>query len=334
MLAAVYHSNRDIRVDEVPRPVAGHGELLMKIEASGICGSDVMEWYRIKKAPIVLGHEVAGLVEQVGEGVTGFNPGDRIVATHHVPCNTCRYCRTGRHSVCDTLRTTTFQPGGFAQYVRLPPINVDRGVIKIPDNVTYEEASFVEPLACVVRALRISGLTPGMSVAVLGSGVSGVLMIQAAKAMGAGEILATDLSDRRLEMAQRFGAHRVERADRLDTGTFQADQVLVCAAAASAVTQALELVDRGGTILLFAPMEPGSTYPMPMFEIWNKNARIVHSYAGPPADMATAMDLIAAKRIDVAGMITHRLPLSETAKGFDLMLQGADSLKVIIEPWQ
>ena len=334
MLAAVYHSNRDIRLDEVPRPIAGQGELLMRIEASGICGSDVMEWYRIRKAPIVLGHEVAGLVEQVGDGVDGFNPGDRIVATHHVPCNTCRYCRTGRHSVCDTLRTTTFHPGGFAQYVRLPPINVDRGVLKIPDSVSYEEASFVEPLACVVRALRISGMAPGMNVAVLGSGVSGILMIQAARAMGAGEILATDLSDYRLQQAERFGATRVEKADRLDTTTFKADQVLVCAAAAPAVTQSLELVDKGGTILYFAPLEPGSTYPMPMFDIWNRNARIVHSYAGPPADMATAMDLIAAKRIDVAGMITHRLPLKETAQGFDLMLKGADSLKVIIEPWQ
>ena len=334
MLAAVYHSNRDIRIEDVPRPEPGTGELLMKIEASGICGSDVMEWYRIKKAPIVLGHEVAGLVEQVGDGVTGFNLGDRIVATHHVPCNTCRYCRTGRHPVCDTLRSTTFDPGGFAQYVRLPPINVDGGVIKIPDSVSYEEASFVEPLACVIRALRISGLTPGQSVAVLGSGVSGILMIQAARAMGAGEILATDLSDHRLQQAERFGATRIEKADQLDTSTFAADQVLVCAAAPAAITQALDLVDKGGTILFFAPMEPGSTYPMPMFDIWNKNARIVHSYAGPPADMATAMEWIAAQKIDVAAMITHRLPLSETAKGFDLMLQGTDSLKIIIEPWQ
>lgn len=334
MLAAVYHNNHDIRVEEVPRPVAGSGELLMRIEASGICGSDVLEWYRIRKAPIVLGHEVAGLVEQVGDGVTGFNPGDRIVATHHVPCNTCRYCRTGRHPVCDTLRTTRFDPGGFSQYVRLPPINVDRGVVRIPDHVSCEEASFVEPLACVVRALRMSGLVPGMSVAVLGSGISGILMIQAAKAIGAGEILATDLSDFRLEQAERFGADRTEKADRLDTSTFQADQVLVCTAAKAAVAQALELADKGGTILFFAPMEPGSTYPMPMFDIWNRNLRIVHSYAGPPADMATAIDMIANKRIDVAGMITHRLPLSQTARGFEMMLAAGDSMKIIIEPWQ
>jgi L-iditol 2-dehydrogenase len=334
MKVVLYHSNNDLRLEEAPRPIAGRGELLMRIEASGICGSDVMEWYRIKKAPLVLGHEVAGIVEQVGDGVEGFNLGDRIVATHHVPCNTCRYCRTDRHSVCETLRTTTFDPGGFAQYVRLPPINVERGVVRIPDHVGFAEASFVEPLACVLRALRVSGLKPGMTVAVLGSGISGLLMIQAAKSLGAGEILATDLSDYRLQQAQRFGATKVERADRLDTASFKADQVLVCAAAPAVIPQALELVEPGGTILFFAPFEPGSTYPMPMFDIWKNNVSIVHSYAGPPADMAVAMEMIAAGRVDVAGMITHRLPLSETARGFELMLQAGESLKIVIEPWK
>jgi len=330
----LYHSNNDLRLEEAPRPIAGRGELLMRIEASGICGSDVMEWYRIKKAPLVLGHEVAGIVEQVGDGVEGFNLGDRIVATHHVPCNTCRHCRTDRHSVCETLRTTTFDPGGFAQYVRLPPINVDRGVVRIPDHVGFAEASFVEPLACVIRALRVSGLKPGMTVAVLGSGISGILMIQAAKSLGAGGILATDLSDYRLQQAERFGATRVERADRLDAANFRADQVLVCAAAPAVIPQALELVEPGGTILFFAPFEPGSTYPMPMFDIWKNNVSIVHSYAGPPADMTVAMEMIAAGRVDVAGMITHRLPLSETARGFELMLEAGESLKIVIEPWK
>ncbi len=333
MQAVVYYSNKDLRVEEVPRPIAGRGEILMRIEASGICGSDVMEWYRIRKAPLVLGHEVAGIVEQVGDGVEQFHPGDRIVATHHVPCNTCRFCLTGRHSVCETLRTTSFDPGGFAQYVRLPPINVDRGVVRIPDSVGFAEASFVEPLACVLRALRISGLKPGMTVAVLGSGVSGILMIQAAKSLGAGEILATDLSGFRLKQAHRFGASRVERAGRFDPAGFKADQVLVCAAAPAVIPQALELVEPGGTILFFAPFEPGTNYPMPMFDIWKNNVRIVHSYAGPPADMATAMEMIAAGRIDVAGMITHQLPLSETGRGFDLMMQAGDSLKIVLSPW-
>ena len=137
MRVAMYYNNNDIKIEEKPTPKIGRGELLMRVEASGICGSDVMEWYRIKKAPLVLGHEVAGPIEEAGEGVEKFKVGDRIVASHHVPCNTCYYCLTGHHTACDTLRKTNFDPGGFAEYIRLPSINVDRGVFHIPDSVSY-----------------------------------------------------------------------------------------------------------------------------------------------------------------------------------------------------
>src|SRR3989337_2440382 len=125
MRAAVYYNNKDVRIEELPRPRIKKGELLVRIEASGICGSYVMEWYRIKKAPLVLGHEVAGTVERAGRLVRKFRPGDRVTVAHHVPCNTCRYCLGGKYSVCDTLRKTNFFPGGFAQYIRVPEINVD-----------------------------------------------------------------------------------------------------------------------------------------------------------------------------------------------------------------
>ena len=185
MRAAVYYSNRDIRLEERPRPAAGPGEVVFRVEASGICGSDVMEWYRIRKAPIVLGHEVAGEVVETGAGVAGFKPGDRIVATHHVPCDACRYCLAGQHPYCDTLRATTFDPGGFSEFVRLPAVNVERGTFLLPDGMTYEEGTFVEPLACVVRGLRVARFAPGQTVAVLGSGISGILFVRLAKALGA-----------------------------------------------------------------------------------------------------------------------------------------------------
>jgi len=187
---AVYHSNSDVRLEQRARPSVGAGELLMSIKASGICGSDVMEWYRLPRAPLVLGHEVAGVVEEAGPGVTRFAPGDRIVATHHVPCGRCRYCLTDRHSVCETLRTTSFDPGGFSELVRLPAINIEHGTFLLPDHVTFEEGSFVEPLACVVRAQRLIRLQHGDDVAVLGSGVSGILQIQVARASGARRIIA------------------------------------------------------------------------------------------------------------------------------------------------
>jgi L-iditol 2-dehydrogenase len=336
---AVYYRNRDVRMEERPRPRIGPRELLLRVEASGICGSDVMEWYRVPKAPRVLGHEVAGTVEEIGEGVTRFRPGDRIATTHHVPCDACRYCLTGRHSVCDTLRTTHFDPGGFSELIRLPALNVEFGTFPLPDHVTAEEGSFVEPLACVVRAQRISGLRPGQSVAVLGSGISGILHIQTARALGAGKIFATDLSPFRLGKARQLGAdvtllseEDVPRRIQEANGGRLAEQVLVCTAALPAVAQAFRCVDRGGTILFFAPVPPGVTYPVPLHDLWNDGITVVHSYAGPPADMLLALELISARRVDPAGMITHRLGLSGIQEGFDLVAQAADSLKVIIDP--
>jgi L-iditol 2-dehydrogenase len=312
----------------------------MRIRASGICGSDLMEWYRKPKAPIVLGHEVAGIVDEVGEGVEAFAVGDRIVTTHHVPCNRCRYCLTDRHSVCPTLHSTTFDPGGFAEFVRLPAINVDRGTFHLPDEVTFDEGSFVEPLACVIRGQRLTGVRPGDSVAVLGSGVSGILQIQLARATGAGRIIATDISETKLQLAMKFGADValkadapkiVERVIEANRGN-HVDRVLVCAAARSALEQALEIVDLGGSVLFFAPLLPEETLDYPAHDLWKRGISIVHSYAGPPADMQAALDLIANRRIDVANMVTHRLPLGKTQEGFRLMQEATDALKIIIEP--
>jgi L-iditol 2-dehydrogenase len=336
---AVYHSNNDIRIEDRPRPSIGPGELLLRIEASGICGSDVMEWYRAARAPIVLGHEVAGVVEEVGTGVEDFTIGDRIVATHHVPCGDCRYCRSDRESVCETLRTTHFDPGGFAEFVRLPAINVELGTFGLPDSVSFEEGTFVEPLACVVRAQRLTGLTSGEHVAVLGSGISGILQIQLARANGAERIYASDVSDHRLEVARRFGADTalpadgdlVERVLEANAGR-RIDRVLVCTGALGALHQALELVDLGGTVLFFAPTEPEEKLELSINDLWKRNVSIVHSYAGPPGDMRTALDLIAERKVDVASMVTHRLPLAKTAEGFRLICDAADSLKIIIRP--
>ena len=189
-----------------PRPVIGPGEILVRIAASGVCGSDVLEWYRIKKAPLVLGHEVAGTVAEVGAGVTAWRVGDRVAVTHHVPCNTCPACLGGHHTACTTLHTTNFDPGGFAEYVRVPALQTDRGVLRLPDEVSFDEGTFAEPLGCVVRAQRLARVGPGDSVLVMGSGISGLLHVALARALGAGTIMATDINPWRLEAARRFGA--------------------------------------------------------------------------------------------------------------------------------
>jgi L-iditol 2-dehydrogenase len=340
MKVAVYYGNRDLRVEERPLPVAGPGELVFRVMASGVCGSDVMEWYRLAKAPVVLGHEVAGEVVEVGAGLAGFAAGDRIVTTHHVPCNECRYCLAGQHPVCDTLRKTNFDPGGFAEFVRLPAANVLRGTFAVPDHVTYEEASFVEPLACVVRGQRVAGGVAGKTVAVLGSGISGLLHILWAKALGAARILATDIHPFRLDAAERAGAAVTIDARQKDVpariqGANEgraADLVIVCTAALAAVGQAMHAVDRGGTILFFALFPPGVTFPFPVYELGKDGITIIHSYAGPPADMRTALDAISARRVDVLSLITHRLPLAATGEAFRLVAEAGESLKVIVEP--
>lgn len=339
MRVAVYHSNSDLRIEERPRPAIGAGEILLRVRASGICGSDLMEWYRLPRAPLVLGHEVAGDVTEVGAGVERFRVGQRIVVTHHVPCNTCRFCLTDRHSVCPTLHATRFEPGGFAEYVRLPALNVDRGTFVLPEHVGYDEGSFVEPLACVVRGLRLAGLRPGDDLAVIGSGVSGILHVQTARALGAARIVATDLSAPRLEAARRFGADASLAAGagfaerfRGANGGRGADRVVVCTGARSALEAAVEIVEPGGTLLYFAPLPPGEKLAFDANDLWTRGISIVHSYAGPPADMRTALELIAQRRVDVAGMVTHRLPLERTGEGFRLMLQGGESLKIIVDP--
>jgi L-iditol 2-dehydrogenase len=340
MRAAVYYNNDDIRIEEVPVPAIGSGEVLVRIEASGICGSDVMAWYRVKRAPLVLGHEVAGEVVEVGEGVERYTKGDRVVAAHHVPCNTCRFCLAGHHTVCDTLRSTNFDPGGFAEYVRIPAINVDRGIYPIPDTVSFAEATFTEPLACILRAQRTAQVRPGETVLVIGSGISGLLHIQLACATGAGQVIATDVSPQRLEAARAFGATAEVHAGkdlpaeiRQVNDGWLADKVFVCTGAESANLQALESVERGGTVLFFAPTDPGVTLPISVNELFFRNdITLTTSYAGSPADHDLAMELIRAGRIKVKDMITHRLSLAETSRGFQLVAGARDSMKVIIEP--
>jgi L-iditol 2-dehydrogenase len=331
MRAAVYYENRDLRIEERETPKAGPGELVFRVMASGVCGSDVLEWYRLAKAPVVLGHEVAGSVVEIGAGLAGFAAGDRIVTTHHVPCNDCRFCRAGQHPICETLRTTHFDPGGFAELVRLPAANVARGTFAVPDHVTYDEASFVEPLACVVRGQRIVGGTSRKTVAVLGSGISGLLHILWARANGAARILATDIDPFRLEAARHAGADLVLDARKQEIEE-RADLVIVCTGAVAAVGQAIRIVDRGGTILMFALFQPGLTFPIPLYELGKDAVTVTSSYAGPPADMRTALDAIAARTIDVASLITHRLPLEKTGDAFKLVEAAGESLKVIVRP--
>ena len=340
MRVAMYYNNHDVRLEEMPVPEIGPGELLLKVEASGLCGSDVMEWYRIQRAPMVLGHEVSGEVVQVGAGVDRYKEGDRMVVTHHVPCNACHWCLNNRHTACDTLHQTNFDPGGFSEYLRIPQINVDRGVFPIPGHVSYEEASITEPLACVYRGQKRANLQPGQNVLVLGSGLAGLLHINLARALGAGRIIATDMVDYRLQAARRLGADTAfsatedvpSRLREANDGRL-AELVIVCTGALPALNQALRSVERGGTVLFFAPTEPGVSLPVEINDVFFRNdVTLTTTYAGAPADLATALEMIGSGRVQVGDMISHRLGLAQAGLGFRLTAEAGDSLKVIIQP--
>lgn len=339
MRVAMYYSNKDVRIEEMEVPRLGADELLVKIHASGICGSDVLEWYRLPKAPRVLGHEIAGEIVEIGSAIREWKPGDRVFVSHHVPCNMCRYCLAGHHAVCDTLKNTNFDPGGFSEYLRVPGINVRNGVYALPDSMTYEEAVFIEPLACVYRGQLHAGWQPGRRVLVIGSGIAGLLHIQLARMAGASRVIAADINQDRLEAALKFGADTaltagedlIERVRSVNDGRL-AELVIVCTGAMKALNQAYYLVDRGGTILFFAPADPEARVEIPFNHVWWQELHITSSYAGSPRDIRAAIELIASGRLNVTEMITHRLPLEKTGEGFSLVEQAGKSIKVVIYP--
>jgi L-iditol 2-dehydrogenase len=298
-----------------------------------------MEWYRINRTPLVLGHEVAGVIEEAGEGLN-YKRGQRVSCSHHVPCGRCHYCLAGHETVCDTLRKTNFDPGGFAEFLRLTPLHVEKGIFLLPDNVSFEEATFVEPLACVLRGQRQAGQVKGKRVLIVGTGIAGILHIHLAKASGAACIVATDVIEYRLKAAKRFGADEAILAKDYSTDVARQinkgrlfDLVIVCTGNPSAIRQACDFLERDATLLFFAPTDKDAQVLFPFNQLfWRTQVTLTSSYAGSPKDYQEALDLIAQRKLKVGDMITHRLSLDEIGEGFRLAAEAKESIKVIIYP--
>ena len=339
MLVAVYYNNRDIRIQEMPKPEIASDEILVKVMACGICGSDVVEWYRAPKAPRVLGHEATGIIEKTGEKVTRYNVEDRVFVSHHVPCNKCQYCLKGHHTACETLHTTNYYPGGFSQYIRVPKINVEHGVYKLPSNMSYHEGTFVEPLACTIRGQRLAAIQKEDTLLIIGSGMSGILHTQLAKLKGVQRIVAADINPYRLKLAKKFGAHHTinakenlpQKLREINEGK-PADQVVICTGAKQAALTSLECVDKGGTILFFAVPDPTVKIPVPITQFWRNEITLKTSYGAAPRDLEESLEILAQRKVKVTDMITHKLSLQQTPKGFRLVADAGESLKVIVEP--
>jgi len=336
MKVAVYYRNDDIRVEERPVPSISENEILVKMKACGICGTDVIEWYRIKKAPRVLGHEMAGEIVETGKNVKGFKKGDRVFVSHHVPCYKCRHCIQTNYTACESLHTGNYDPGGFAEYIRAPEENVKYGTFILPENISFDEAAMIEPLGCAIAGQNLIGLKEDQTVLIIGSGISGILHLQLSKLKKA-KVIVTDIAEDRLKKAEEFGAdhiidahkYTVENLKRINDNK-PADVVIVCAAAKHAIENAISSVDRKGKILFFAVPETDMTIPSQRF--WRDEISLFFSYGAGPVELREAIDLIDKGLINAKKMITHKVPLSEIMKGFRLVSEAKNSLKVIVVP--
>jgi L-iditol 2-dehydrogenase len=312
---------REVRVEEDPEPVAGEGEVVARVLACGVCGSDVLDAWVARKVPAVLGHELCAEVSEVGAGVSGVGVGDRVVVHHHSPCGECRRCRRGHETLCDQFKSTRLHPGGFAERVRVPADLVDE--LLVLDGLDPERATFVEPLACVLRAFDRCGLRAGDSLLVVGTGTSGLLAVAAAHARAVEAVWVREPRPERLERALALGADR--------HGNELVDVAMVCTTKPSAIADGFAAVAPGGALCLYAPPDPGQALDLDGHALYVGEVDVCASYSAGPRDMRAALALIASGRIDPAPLITHRLALSETGRALELARTG-EAVKALVLP--
>jgi L-iditol 2-dehydrogenase len=347
MKAAVYQGEGVIAVEEVAVPAIGPGELLVRVEACGVCHTDLKKvQYNLLPPPRVYGHETAGVVVQLGAGVNGFAVGDRVVIFHHIPCGDCFYCRRKLYAQCPVYKkvgvTAGFEPagGGFAQYVRVMDWIASRGVEKIPDGVSFEVASFVEPVNTCLKAVEQLAAGPGDVVVVMGQGPIGLIFTMLLKERGVG-VIATDTIPGRLRLARQSGAMEAvdprsdDAADiaRKRTGGRGADAVVVATAAHGLVEQAMECSRPGARILLFAQTSPTERIELSGAGICVGERILFGSYSASVDVQKESAALVFGGRIPLDILISHRLPLESIKKAFDLATRPtADSLKIVVNP--
>ena len=340
MRAAVTHRFGESRVEERPLPKACPGDAVMQVEACGVCSGEGLPWYVNRKVPTVLGHEVIGKITEVGEGVASHVVGDRVFAHHHVPCGECHFCLRGHTTSCKLFRETALDPGGFAEYLRVPKENLARDTLKIPDEITPEEAVFLEPLACSIRALRRAGVQAGESVVVIGLGVMGLLNLLLARRAGATPIIASDFLPARREMAEQFGADVVLDPSEKDlqaevekaVGRRGADRVIVGPGTTAALKAGLAAVGRGGTVLQFTPTPMDTPLEVDTYSFYFDELTLTSSYSCGPEDTRQALEIVAGGDLPLGNLVTGRFGLDGVDEAMALIGKGGTHLKSIIFP--
>jgi len=337
MRAVEYHSNEDVRIVELPIPEIGPGELLVQLRACGLCASDVMEWYMKPRAPIHPGHEPVGIIAAVGEGAQQFSIGQRVFLHHHVPCMVCHFCQRGSFSQCPTFRATRLYPGGLAEYVRVPALNVQLDILSLPDDLSFEAATLIEPLACCIRGINRTAISPGDSVLVLGAGSNGLMLAQLAQQRGALRVIIVDPIAYRRQRALAIGIDfALDPQESLLAQIYaindgrKPDIVVVTPSKISAMEQGLTLVGPGGTVLLYAPPAPAEVLPIAPNTLFFQEITLRTSYSAGPYETRQALELLRSGRVLPEMIITHRFALQDAARAFQLVAKPGDALKVVI----
>jgi L-iditol 2-dehydrogenase len=312
----------EVRIEEVDDPEPADGEVVCDVLACGVCASDVIDWYVQTKLPAVLGHEPTGVVTAVGDGVSTVTVGDRVAIHHHAPCGECRRCRRGHETLCERFRSTGLEPGGFSERVRVPAELVDE-LLVLPDRLDAVQATLIEPLACVIRAQERASLRPGDSLLVVGAGANGLLQIAAAHARGVEVVWAREPRPDRLALATAWGAEH--------HGNELVDVAIVCTPKPEAIAAAAQALAPGGTLCLYAPPAPETALPLDGTSLFLREVTVTASYSAGPGDMRAALELLADGTVEAGALVTHRLPLEETARALSLQRRG-DALKAVVLP--
>ena len=342
MKAAFYYDKGDFRVEEISLPKLGPEEALVEVKACGICGTDVHKAiYKTVKPPIVLGHEVSGKIIDLGEKVNDqkFKVGEKVALAHHAGCGVCHYCQKGHHSLCDEYLKTNLDPGGFSTHIRVPAPNVRNTMLPIPEGLSFDEAAFMEPLACCLRGFKKTRFETGDSVFIYGVGPIGLLFVQLARAFNASEIICSDLMDYRLKHADSFGAsHVINPSNKKVFDTVQkitsnrgVDLVIVTVGHASIYEESTKIIGRGGDILFFAENLEG-TFPLDPNIIYKKEACFVGSYSSSPYEYEMGLNIIKNGYINVKKLITHNFKLENLNEAINLAHNPKNSLKIMINP--
>lgn len=329
-----------ISIDDVDKPKLGSGDILVQMNACGICGSDLEKVYGQYGQPSMrLGHEPAGVIVDVGSDVTEFKKGDRVFTHHHVPCYSCHFCKHGNETMCPKYYETNLSPCGLSEEYVVPEWNVQHGgVLKLPDDMSFEEAAMIEPLACCIRAWSKYSYQDGDSVAIFGVGPTGMMHVMISYAKNFSKVFCLDVNDFRLDFAKKFditasiNSTDENRKQKIleKTENLGVDVAIVATSSLKALDDAIDIVRKGGAVMMFGVPTKGATINLDMSKIYSKEITLVTSYAASDKDTKAALDLIASKKIDVKKLITHKYTISESQKAFDHARRGENAMKIII----